>query len=189
MGKRLSNWIRKVSSGWATFTILIIFLLFVVLVLPKQSSQAELASAGAGSPDLSLYYSADELYELADGYGEAGRLAYVRARFTFDLIWPLLYMAFLCTAISWVLQRAFVPESILQQTNLLPILAALFDYLENISTSLVMLRFPDLTPILDVLAGVFTSLKWISLLSSFLILIVGLVIAIMHWVYTQFRNK
>jgi hypothetical protein len=186
MAANVSHWIQKISSGWVTLATLILFILFIILVLPSQASQAEVESGGAESPDLSLYYTADQLYQLAESYGESGRAAYVRARFTFDLIWPLVYMVFLSTAISWVFQRAFPLENPLQRANLLPVLAAIFDYLENVSTSLVMARFPELTPILDVLAGVFTSLKWLSLTSSFLILVIGLFVALFRWVL---KNK
>ena len=90
--------------------LLVIFLLFTALVLPKGSSQAALETNASGSPDLSLFYSVDKLYQMADAYGETGRDAYIRARFTFDLIWPLVYTLFLATAISWVYQMAFTPE-------------------------------------------------------------------------------
>jgi hypothetical protein len=68
-------------------------------------------------------------------------------------------MLFLVTAISWVFGRAFARDSTWQRANLAPPLGALFDYLENLSTSLVMLRNPARTPVVDVLAPVFTALK------------------------------
>ena len=54
----------------------------------------------------------------------------------------------------------------------------LFDLLENISTSLVMYRFPERTPVVDSLASVFTFLKWVFVAGSFLLLIGGIVIGI-----------
>ena len=56
----------------------------------------------------------------------------------------------------------------------------LFDYLENISTSLVMFRYPQQTPLIDFLAPIFTMLKWVLITSSFFILIVGVLILIMR---------
>lgn len=187
MIKTISNRIHSFSKGWAALLCLIIFLLFVALVLPNQASEAEAVSGGAGSPDLSIYYSPDQLYDIAEAYGEDGRMAYVRARFTFDLIWPLVYMVFLGTAISWLSQRALAQECPLQRMNLLPLLAAAFDYLENVATSVVMLRYPDFTPILDVLAGVFTSAKWVTLMVSFLFLVVVAMLAILRWAQKRFR--
>jgi hypothetical protein len=165
---------------------LVIFVLFTALVLPGQSSQAEAVSGGAGSPDMSFFYSPDELYKMAEAYGEQGRPAYIRARFTFDLIWPLVYGFFLCTAISWVFARGFPPDSRWRWANLPPILGMLFDYLENISTSLVMFRYPLPTPVVAWLAPFFTAVKWIFVSGSFLLLAFGVVIAI--WRAVQKRG-
>ena len=118
---------------------------------------------------------------MAEAYGQAGREAYIRARFTFDLVWPLVYTIFLTTAISWLYQKAYTLESLWQRMNLVPVLAALFDDLENISTSLVMLRYPNHMPLVSMLASIFTVGKWILLGTSFVLLIVGVVIGVYRW--------
>lgn len=182
MWKRLSDWIHSVSNGWVALSTMLIFLLFTLLVLPEQAARAEASTGGAGSPDMSFYYTAHDLYELAEVYGEGGRRAYVRARFTFDLVWPLVYTIFLSAGISWVNRRAFGLESLWQRANLVPVLAALFDYLENVSTSLVMIRYPSSTALVDVLATVFTMVKWILVTGSFAILLAGTVTGLWRWV-------
>lgn len=182
MWKQVSEWLCQVSTGWVALAALVIFLLFSVLVLPRQSATAGEVAGDAGSPDMSFYYSAEDLYQMAEAYGEQGRGAYIRARFTFDLIWPLVYTLFLATAISWLFSKAFVPDSRWQRANLAPVLGALFDYLENISTSLVMGRYPAQTAVVDVLASVFTALKWVFLGGSFALLFAGIVIAAWRWV-------
>jgi hypothetical protein len=189
MGRQISGWLRRSSTGWVALSALIIFLLFSALVLPQQATKAEQETSGAASPDTSFFYSADELYRMAESYGEQGRQAYIRARFTFDLVWPVVYTFFLVTAISWVFGRAFPPDSPWQRANLAPLLGALFDYLENLSTSLVMLRYPDQTPVVDLLAPVFTALKWSLLGASFVLLVGGIVVAVWRWVKQRARAK
>ncbi|MGD9316511.1 MAG: hypothetical protein PVG56_06740, partial [Anaerolineae bacterium] len=85
------------------------------------------------------------------------------------------------TAISWVFGKAFAPDSLWQRANLVPLVGALFDYLENLSTSLVMLRYPAQTPVVDLLAPVFTALKWGFLGVSFVLLCGGIVVAVWRW--------
>ena len=177
MGKRISDWLRRASTGWVALSALLIFLLFSALVLPQQATKAEQETGSSDSPDTSFFYSPSDLYRMAESYGEQGREAYIRARFTFDLVWPMVYTFFLTTSIGWVFGRTFGPDSRWQRANLIPLLGALFDYLENLSTSLVMLRFPDQTPVVDALAPVFTALKWLFLGASFLLLFGGIVIA------------
>ncbi|MGD2159414.1 MAG: hypothetical protein PVG32_21235 [Anaerolineales bacterium] len=182
MWKSLSEWLRRVSTGWVALIALVIFLSFSALVLPSQSANAEIDSQGVGSPDLSFYYSPDELYSMAEAYGEAGRDAYVRARFTFDVVWPIVYTLFLSTALSWLYTRVFSAGSFWQRANLAPVLGALFDFLENGSTSLVMLRYPARTPVIDVLAPVFTMVKWALVTGSFVLLLVGVFAGVWRWI-------
>jgi len=124
---------------------------------------------------------AELIQKMAEEYGEAGREAYIRARFTFDIAWPLVYTFFLVTTISWIYSRTFPPESWWRRANLAPILAMVFDLLENLSTSLVMYRFPERTPVVDSLATVFTSLKWFFVTGSFLLLIGGILVGLRRW--------
>jgi hypothetical protein len=125
---------------------------------------------------------------MAKVYGEKGREAYIRARFTFDLIWPLVYTIFLITGISWVYQRSFALGSLWQRANIVPVLGALFDYLENISTSVVMVRYPSPTAVLDMLAAIFTMLKWVFVNGSFALLLVGVVVGVWRRVRARERQ-
>lgn len=182
MWTRFSGWLHKISNGRVALAGVVVFLLFTALVLPAQTAREDSQIGEVGSPDLSVYYSATELYKMAEAYGEAGRAEYIRVRFTFDLMWPLVYTFFLATAISWVFARAFSAQSKWQLANLAPVLGMLFDYLENVATSLVMWRFPAQTVVVDWLAGVFTGLKWTLIGGSFILLLAGAVIAIWGWI-------
>jgi hypothetical protein len=189
MDKRLSDWLRKASVGWVALLALLIFVLFTALVLPRQAAKAEQETGSSDSPDMSLFYAPDDLYQIAESYGERGRQAYIRARFTFDLVWPLVYTLFLATAISWVFGRAFAPNSRWQRANLAPLLGAIFDYLENLSTSLVMLRYPIRTAVMDLLAPMFTGLKWGFLAASFLLLLGGIVFLVWSRMRRRHRKR
>jgi hypothetical protein len=156
-------------------------------VLPQQACKAAQEIGGADSPDTSFFYAPADLYRMAEAYGEPGRQAYIRARFTFDLVWPLVYTLFLATAISWLFGRAFAPDSRWQRANLAPLLGALCDVLENLSTSLVMLRYPAQTAVADLLAPVSTALKWGFLGASFLLLFAGIVATIWRWIKRKAR--
>ncbi|MBP1703520.1 MAG: hypothetical protein H6Q38_2627 [Chloroflexi bacterium] len=189
MVKRVSMWLESVSTGWITLLACVIFILFISLVLPSQPSQTDEYSTGAMTPDLSFYYSADDLYRSAESYGEAGRQEYVHSRFTFDLIWPLVYTFFLAIVISWLIPRGFAAGSIWHFANLLPLAGMLMDYMENISTSIVIYRYPESTPVVDTLAAVFTMLKWITLSLSFLALGIGLLAAVWQWISRRSAKK
>lgn len=177
MGSRISNWLHDLSTGWVALAALAVFVLFMALVLPAQAAKGH----PAGSPDTTLAYAPSELYRFAETYGPEGRRAYIRARFTFDLIFPLVYAGFLITNISWLLRKAFPPASWWQRLNLVPLLGALFDYLENVSASVVMWRYPERMPVVAWLAAGFTVVKWIFVYGSFLILCIVVLAAVWAW--------
>jgi len=172
---RFSTILQRFATGWVTLLATIVFILFTALVLPRQAAEAEAASGGAGSPDTSFWYTPDDLYQMAEAYGPAGRQAYVKARWTFDLVWPLVYTAFLSLTISWVYRRTFAAESRWQLANLVPVAGMLLDYLENSATSLVMARYPALTPGIAHLAPLFTLFKWVFVNGSFVLLLIGVI--------------
>ena len=177
MLKNISSKLQQVFKGWLTLIATVVFLLFTVLVLPAQAAQADMVLGDVGSPDTTFFYSSQDLYRFAGAYGEEGRAAYVRARWTFDVLWPLVYTFFLVTAISWLSARAFPPQSRWQLSNLVPVLAMLFDFLENGGASLVMLRYPQLSPLAVGLAPVVSVAKWALVMGSFMLLLVILGVA------------
>lgn len=169
-----SRWLYRISTGWVTLTALVVFLLFSILVLPRQSAGAGEVNGEAGTPDLSFFYTPDALYRMAEAYGEAGRQSFVDARLTFDVVWPLVYLFFLSTSISWLLSRGLAPGSRALRLNLLPAGAVLLDFLENFANILVMLRYPAHTPVIDWLAPLFTMTKWSLVGMSFAVLVFGI---------------
>jgi hypothetical protein len=182
MCRQLSELIIRFSTGWVALVALMVFLLFTVLVLPDQAAKAEAENGDIGSPDLSFFYSAEDLYRMAEAYGEEGRQSYVRSRYTFDLVWPLVYTFFLITGISWINRKVFALGSLWQRANLVPIAGAIFDYLENVSTSVVMVRYPAKTVVVDGIATVFTAVKWVFVTLSFILLLLGMVAGLLVWV-------
>jgi hypothetical protein len=171
--RRLSQTLVEFSKTRITLATLGIFLIFSAVVLPDQSAAAAAYSGSSGSPDLSLFYSPNDLYQMAEQYGSAGRVAYVHARFSFDLVFPIVYTLFLATAISWILGIITPEASPWRMLNLVPILGILFDFLENITASIVISRYPALSPISANLAPIFTFLKWVFVGGSFLILFIS----------------
>lgn len=179
--RNISDFIYQYSNGWISLGSFVLFLLFSILVLPAQASKTEVFSGDSGTPDQSFYYSSEDLYRMAESYGLEGRSSYIQARFTFDLIWPILYTLFLTTSISWVYARILSMDNTLRLVNVLPCLGILFDYLENIFAALIMYRYPLPTSIIDSLTPIFTMLKWLMISCSFFVLILGLLILLLNW--------
>jgi hypothetical protein len=78
-------------------------------------------------------------------------------------------------------RRAFPNGSIWQRANLAPLLGLLLDYGENVSTSLLMVRYPAPTPIVDWVAPALSFTKWICVGGSFLLLAIAAGAAVWRW--------
>lgn len=173
--EKLSVFLYRISHGWIALAGLLLFIGFSVLALPGQSRIAQTYSQGKGSPDTSLFYSASDLYEMAGLYGEQGRQAYLNARWTFDLAFPLIYTFFFITSISWLLDHILPLGSKWRLLNLVPVSAFILDLLENTATSLVMARYPLHCPPGEFFAPLLTPMKWLTVVASMLIVVISLV--------------
>ncbi|WP_353081093.1 hypothetical protein [Tessaracoccus lapidicaptus] len=171
---RLARGVR----GWMVLVALVLFAVFTATVLPAQAEAGAFYTLRYGAPDTSLWYSPDDLYAAAEAWGREGRAAYVDARVTFDVVWPMVYAAFLVTALAWVWARGTASGSRWRGVALLPVVAVALDYAENICAATVMARYPARTPVLAELAPFFTAGKWLALAASFMLLVVGVIVAL-----------
>ena len=87
---------------------------------------------------------------------------------------------------DWLYARTFQPDSRWRLANLAPVIGVVLDYLENLSTSIVMLRYPNRTPGLVTLAPVFTALKWLFVSAGFVLLLAGVGARLWQWLRTKY---
>lgn len=178
MIRGMSTWLLEFSKPAVALSGVLIFVVFLSWVLPSQAARAEKVRGDLGSPDRSVVYTPSDLYRMVEDYGPEGRADYIKERFTFDLIWPLVYVIFLSTTISWSFRSVFPPDHRVQRVNLVPLLGGILDYLENLSTSVVIWCFPARMPVVSWLATLFTLGKWVMIGVSFLLLTLGGILAV-----------
>mgnify|MGYP000350516057 CR=1 FL=1 len=116
---------------WYVVISFIIFVTFMVFVLPSMSNYMDEKTGGADSPDTSLIYSGNELYDMAEDYGKEGREAYILVRFTFDIVWPLVYTFFLLSTLAYLYKKNRL-KPVYIFILFIPLSAMMFDFLENV---------------------------------------------------------
>ena len=154
-------------------TVLIIFGVFTATVLPNEAIRGVEAGL-TQSIDTNILYSVEDLYLIISGYSREVRLAYIYQRFTFDLIWPLIYGLFIVITTAYLLIKIKIKR--LNNLIYFPLTAILLDFLENISVSILMFIYPIRINAIALLASLFTTLKWITLSYAFIQIIILLVI-------------
>ncbi len=188
MAKQISSFLLRITKTWVMILSLLVMVLFMAFVLPAEAESAKSRYGGLESPDTSFFYHPEELEQWAEDYGVNGRQSYIRSRWTFDLIFPIVYVAFLAFGTSWISQRVFSPDSGYMLLNLLPISAGLLDLLENSGTSLVMGIYPARIIGLAYLTAGFSALKWVLIFISFLVYFVLWVIYLFQ-TFQQLQKK
>lgn len=170
----LSRWFTKKTTLIVFIVASLIFTGFLFFVLPAVSATTKEITGSSLSPDTSFFYTVETLYQIAEEYGQAGREYYINSRFTFDVIWPVVYGFFLVSALSLTFKKPIAGKSF-HMFNLLPLFGMGFDLLENITVSYVMFRYP-LTTFVAYAAPYFTLMKWLLIYLAFGLLIIGVII-------------
>lgn len=156
-------------DGMKVWITLIIFMIFIIVVLPSEAARSQQFFGDTSPPDTFFYYSGEELYRIAGDFDSQGRAYYIRSRFTFDIVWPIVYGLFLWAAIAYFLKSYKYSRA--RYLVLLPIIGVLLDFLENTGASLVMALYPEkFSPLLHIVP-IFTLTKWLSIGASFLALV------------------
>lgn len=175
---RLSATLKKNAHGWLVLLLLAGFMAFNALILPGQEARIRSASGGTGPIDLQLFYTPDEVYSMVASYGEEGRAAYRTFELTGDILYPVIYTLFFALAITWLFQRGFPSTSGMHKYNVVPFGAWLFDLFENLGIVAMLSVHPSTPALLAWVTAVFTLVKWLFVIASALLLLLGLVMAL-----------
>ena len=158
--------------------LLAISILFPVVIFPLHGlSDIRLL-------DLHFSYDPDQVYQHLSMLGAEGRISYRRMALTSDLLFPVSYSLAMSVALMLVLRKLFRPDSRFRYLCLFPFLIVLTDWCENLSLAFVTYSFPERADTLISFASVFTSLKWMLVVSAILMLLVGVII----WTLTIIRE-
>lgn len=152
---RLYQYIIKISEQKKGITFL--FLIFLFVVLPMMSFLNTFISKQSLSFDTNFLFHVDQYYTIRNSLGENGRLYYIFERFTFDLIWPVVYTLFFLSLAQYIhLKNKKKVIVVLSFSSII------FDYLENIFAVIFVLLYPSTAHYLIYMLMIFTILKWCS---------------------------
>ena len=126
-------------------------------------------AAGAPLLDMRPGYTPDAVYQLFGLLGQTGRGAYLKLLWTVDLLLPALFGVFLASAIR---RGAFSAR------QSIPLLAAACDYAENITITILLLRYPMHELALAQMASIFTVTKLVLYASGLLLAVGGFLVRV-----------
>ena len=131
-------------------------------------------------------YDLNYVSELFSSLGEKGRETYLTSQIPVDMIYPLLFALSNCLLIGYFLKKLNKLKKPYLYLCLLPVIAGIADYMENIGTIMMLNNYPNLTETAVNVTNTFTVLKSISTSIFFIALIILLIILGIKFVK---RNK
>lgn len=176
MLSRLSRNFHNWTKGWLIIVLFTVLVVYIVITLPILQ---KLPGGDIVALDAQLFYPPDKAFETVASYGDSARL-WTRLYLTWDVVTPILYTLAFGLSISWLFQRGFKPESKMQNLNLIPVGAGLFDLLENINIVILMSLHPKQPVGIAWLSTVCTMMKICFLAISILLIMIGLIMATIH---------
>ncbi|MBN2501346.1 MAG: hypothetical protein JXB38_11255 [Anaerolineales bacterium] len=170
---KLSLFVNRIASIRNLVILLVVTLLFSMVVFPWLDA-ITLGDNGE-MLDMRFSYTPEAAYAEIEGYGTAGRSGIMWVSLIADSLFPFAYAFALAILITLTFRRAFPLDSLMQRLHLFPFGALVFDFLENITVSALILLYPRQYYGLARLAAAFTSTKWVLVYLSALLALVGLV--------------
>jgi hypothetical protein len=149
------------ANPWILAAAVVIFALFMAIVLPGQSARAAATSSGIPSFDTSLFYTPAQAFERAAAHPPEARFAYIAARWSFDLAFPLVYGLFSLAGWAFGLARLGFRFSARPRLAMIALLGPAFDFAENIAATVIMAAVPARPIGWGIAASIATPLKWL----------------------------
>jgi len=128
-----------------------------------------------GTIDLSFFPLPDQVYNMAEVYGEDGRHEYIVTRVSLDIVWPLAYTFFVVSVITFCFRHVHGSDSRLVHFNLSALSVLVFDFIENGLAAIVMSAYPDRLDGIVYIMATATATKWIMMGIASLAMLYGII--------------
>ena len=120
-------------------------------------------------------YDLNYVSELFTALGENGRLTYLTNQIPVDMIYPLLFGLSYCLLMGYFLKKLNKLNSPHTYLCIVPIIAGIADYLENIGIIIMLKNYPQLENSTVYTANIFSVIKSISTSIFFITLLIILI--------------
>ena len=121
--------------------------------------------------------------------GEKGRNLYLYKQIPFDMIYPFLYGFSFTLLLAYIYNLLFTKNTILRFICLIPFIATIFDYAENITIAKLIYTFPYFSVSNALMANTFTILKSSFTILSFILVFAGVLSVVIKRIIERIRKK
>ncbi len=174
--KRLIKFIEKNISGKKVLGFFILTNLVYTFMLTVTIPKTMEFSNGMKLLDMMpTGYDLNYVSKLLTSLGENGRLTYLTNQIPVDMIYPLLFGLSYCLLLGYFLKKLNKLNSPYIYLCVIPIIAGIADYLENIGIITMLKNYPELKETAVYTTNIFSVIKSISTSIFFIALVVILI--------------
>ncbi|GAB3505053.1 hypothetical protein GCM10027341_36080 [Spirosoma knui] len=164
----LSTFLYRIASWKTLLVAMLLYVPFPAYILRTlEANMNALAGQTLGPIDLLIGYDPAKIQQMVAAYGPEGRAIYAQGELTADIAYPFIYTLLFCLILSLLFRSRLYTS--FQLINIVPLIALLFDLLENGCIIYLLKAYPTSSDLIASLCSVFTNLKWAAFL-----LVVGL---------------
>lgn len=163
---RLTNWIESLASRRNILLGLLVTIIVGAIMMVGIQPQMMALTGGLPILDTRLAYTFNDVNDLLTALGVSGRQLYTYHQIA-DSVFPLAYALTMAFVLAILAKRVLPENARTRATVLLPLVGAVFDYLENALIASQIASYPTLSPAIIAVATGMTGVKWIFMAASF----------------------
>lgn len=185
----IDNRIHRLASLRNVLILAIIYvgtsvLIFNIGIVPRLMEQAD----GMGLLDNTFGYTPQRVYTLFDTLGANGRQLYGTYLLAFDFLYPILFAVTNSIVLAYLLESLFGPKRSFVFLYLLPFVALLFDFVENLSLLALLWLYPTQLAALAIFAEIVTATKLALVNFLFIVTLMVLAGVLFKTLYARIRS-
>ena len=169
--------LEKTSTKRGLLTLTALYTLVFSLII-KTLYQLTEVSGGNGILDFDRGYSRERVIEVFSSYGDTGMALYARIQ-ALDLVNPAIY-SLLFASLTFLLWRNRKAVWVV----IIPLVAGLLDYIENLTLYLLAQSYPTISADLVSISSTLSIIKNVALFGAILVLTLGVI----FWLRNRFDS-
>lgn len=167
---------RNISGGKVLIFFILTNLIYVFMLTITIPKTMEFSDGMKLLDMMPTGYNSEYIQTLFSTLGEDGRGVYLFNQIPVDMIYPFLFGISYCLLIAYFLKKLNKFNSLFFYLCLLPVIAGLVDYLENIGIIIMLNNYPNLSQISMTTTNIFSIVKSMATTIYFVALIITLII-------------
>lgn len=182
------GWIRKRATGSRIIGLLLVtWVVYGYMLLYSIPHLVELTDGMKPLDVLPLGYSSDYVRSLFQALGEDGRHYYLTHQIPVDMVYPALFIVTYSLLTFYLLRKSGIRENTAMRLSVIPVLAGLCDYMENLGIVVMLRSFPDVSNTISTITSCFSVGKAGLTTVFWIVLLYAIVVSVYRAIRTRMR--